>query len=289
MKKYLWFLVGLMVSGGAWARCPDFTFVKNAINDADVGRINRLDDVDSSTIYFCASKNVPAFHWVVSEDELLQGTGITHTGGVASIGFGGVNNSVFGNAPIDVGSVTLTGAGIPNANLSTNIKSNPHAWLVLRGHRGGAYNFFQRYTPSSTWTNGDWNDDNRKSAVCGTRDRGQYGNIIEYLRNHTNQVFDFDGTTIDPTSLQWQSPLGDEILRAKVLIKSETNNSSSFMPAIVSFHWVNENVSGQFFARQGQGHMFCWVSIGTTITLDSSHQSFGHAGAFKLTLGVNTL
>lgn len=288
MKKYLWLLVGFMISGGAWAKCPDFEFNRNAISDTDVGRINRTDDADGSTIYFCASKNIPAFHWRVSEDELLQGTGITHQGGVAKVGFGGASNSVSGSAPIDVSSVMLTGASIPNANLSVNIKSTPHEWSVFGSNRGGAYNFFQRYTPPTTWTSSDWNDSRQKSAICGTRNSGQYANIIRYLQANRDGVFGFRNTA-EPASTRWQTPVGDEILRAKVLMKSEASDSSSVMPVIVSFNWVNEKASGQFFAREEQGRMFCWVNIGVTLTLDTSHQSFGRAGNYNLTLDVNTL
>ena len=106
--------------------------------------------------------------------------------------------------------------------------------------------------------------------------RNQYEYILDYLRSHPS-IFKAGGKPAVTNST------GNNI--ATIYDAVLTNSNGHQLKANITFEYINNSNSGQFFTEKGKGVM-CWVGVGTTFTIKPDN-TLKQAGAYDITLSIN--
>lgn len=250
LKATMITLAGLL-GQSAMAACPD----TDGINITAAA--NRVGSFGGQDIYYC-KQDFPntALIFKPTEEQLL-------TGGNRAISQG----NIIQTAPLSNSSVNL--AGFNNvANLAFNTLS---ADFPDRNGTLGTKSLFNFYTRIFDLSNCNG------SFLVGN----QYNLMRNYLRANPN-IFQ----TIPATGSNSTQNTGNSIAKITgAKLKSDIDTTKELTADILVYE-SNTNNRGNF-STGFLGSRYCWLGVGTTLTISPNNGSLKYAGGYRLQIGVN--
>lgn len=253
LQSFLGF--ALLVTKSAFAVqgvCPEI----NAYTDSGIKILNATSPTHTygKTIYFCKQDfPMTSLAYSPSNTDLL-------TGGSRAISQGNTQKTstilssidLAGFTPAALNLNTLT-ANLPNTNGQFSSPS--------------LFNFYTRIPAASNCSN--YNGAN------------QYNVIMNYLRSNAS-VFQATGATTQTATTDSSSTNSIAAINSIALLHSLTNTT---IPATLQFYYAN-NTTGQYFTRNND--LYCWLGVGTKLTINSSTGNLTTAGEYKISVAVST-
>lgn len=255
-KSVLYLLVTLPM----WLIQPAFAVVGtcpeiNSYSDADIKTLNNASTINTygQTIYFCKQEfSAPSLAYLPTATELL-------TGGSQALSQGSTQR----NSPV-LSSINLAGFTPSSLNLNTITAYLPNNDGIYNSP--SLFNFYTRIPSTRTCDN--YNGQN------------QYMFIKNYLRANAS-IF-------QSTASGKQTGIADSTMTtsiAKISNALLVNANNKTIPATIEFYHANDS-TGQVFSRGSD--RYCWLGVGTKLTINSNTANLTSAGNYKASLAVLT-